>query len=115
MYAALAGIYQPGLKYAEAQKLAATLPVATRAALVAKAAAALPACYSQDFHACLHDQPNNFPGCADVLEGYVGNWDATDKLVNAVPYCAAPFRPVMLLGAAAALLIVGVGVGFALK
>ena len=53
----------------------------------------LPRCYSKEFDECwLADEPNDYPGCADFHAAFEANEDATDALVEGIPYCSEKER-----------------------
>jgi len=114
MYA-LSGLYKPGLSYEQAKVLAAKLPSSQRSAMLSAAVAALPSCYSQAFRDCIHDVGTPTPQCAAILEGYVASWDQMEKLVADMRYCQEPVSRTLLIGVGVLTLLVGVGVGMALK
>ncbi len=53
----------------------------------------LPRCYSKEFDECLMaDEPTKYPGCASLHSAYDANFDATDALIEAMPYCSEKDR-----------------------
>ena len=48
----------------------------------------LPSCWSADFDDCVHERPNSYPGCSDVLAAKKEDEAAYYKLTDAIPNCA---------------------------
>lgn len=107
----LSGYYKPGLKFEEAQAIAATLTAEDRASIAQRSRAAMPGCYTQTFDDCVKDRATSFPNCADVNEGFVADWDGTQKLLDDMPFCPAPIKTPLLVAGALGAFVLGVGLG----
>lgn len=76
--------------------------------------AALPRCYSMEFHRdCVEEaNPGGYPGCRDVIDAYAEDFDATEQQIDALPYCsersAALDRVMFATGGLLAGLLIGV-------
>lgn len=73
---------------------------------------AMPACYTPEFDRCLEDRNRQDPRCRKyepVHVAYEQNYAATDKLIEALPYCEVSTMQAVLGGAA--LIALGIYLG----
>lgn len=69
--------------------------------VLAKAKAALPRCYSQEYsESCENDRKGSYPGCASLWSLYDADHNAYENLISSIPHCSEklPLLPMLAAG-----------------
>ena len=104
-YAALG---DTGLTEERAAELRKALTLPQRQAMLGAAIAALPKCYGREIDDCVTGRAGGGK-CKTINDGYVADWGAMEKTIDALPYCSQRSVPLWLTGVAiVGTLVVGI-------
>lgn len=71
----------------------------------------LPDCYTQELDDCWDEDPSDWPGCPTLNQAYEENEQATEDIINALPYCSEKKQRQEIMIFAAGAAIVGLSLG----